>query len=246
MHSYNFRPIYSFPGILGYMLGLDDLTRKLTHLARDPLGVTVRRIRALGHSVDSERWAKVRLAQYGALSMLGDFVAKRPKDAIGPVYTHLWYLYKTVRKRKPRVALEFGSGCSTLVIAKALSDNKEGFLYSVDSSSQWAESTFNCIPSPLRSFFEISYSPISVETEDSGLCLLKHERIPDVIPNFVFLDGPPLAQGEVAVDLLQMVDRLPQDFMLVIDKRWENTAFLKKHLKGNYAIRQNHLTVFTL
>jgi hypothetical protein len=80
------------------MPSLDELTRKLIHLGRDPFGVTFGRIRMLGRRVDPERWAKVRLAQYGALSMLGDFVAKRPKDAIGPVYTHLWYLYKTVRK----------------------------------------------------------------------------------------------------------------------------------------------------
>jgi hypothetical protein len=228
------------------MPSLDDLTRKLAHLRRDPLGVAVGRIRALGHSVDPERWAKVRLAQYRALGLLSDFVAKRPKDAIRPVCAHLWFLYQKIRKRKPRIVLEFGSGCSTLIIAKALSDNKEGYLYSVDSSSQWAESTFNCIPGALRRFFKISYSPVSVEAEDSGLRLLKHQRIPDVAPNFVFLDGPPLAPGEVAVDLLQMEDQLPPDFMLVIDKRWENTVFLKKHLKRDYVIKQGELSVFVL
>jgi hypothetical protein len=224
----------------------NDLTGKLNRLRRDPVGVAAGKFRALGQRVDPERWAKIRLAQYRALGILRDFVTKRPKGAIAPVYTHLWYLYQTIRKRKPHIALEFGSGCSTLIIAKALSDNKEGYLYSIDSSLQWAESTFNCIPSALREFFEISYSPVRAETVDSGLRLLKHERIPDVAPNFVFLDGPPLTPGEVAVDLLEMEDRLPQDFMLVIDKRWENTAFLKKHFKRHYVVKQNDLSVFTV
>ena len=98
---------------------LDELTRKLSHLGRDPIGVASARIRALGRSVDTERWAKFRLAQYRALSMLSDFVAKRPEGGIGPVYTHLWYLYSTIRKRKTHIALDLGSGCSTLIIAKA-------------------------------------------------------------------------------------------------------------------------------
>jgi hypothetical protein len=43
-----------------------------------------------------------------------------------------------------------------------------------------------------------------------------------------------------------MEDQLPPDFMLVIDKRWENTVFLKKHLKRDYVIKQGELSVFVL
>lgn len=189
----------------------------------------------------------MRLAQNGALDIIMDFVSERPRGALAPVYADLWYLYKTVRKTKPRAILEFGSGCSTAILAKALSDNREGFLYSVDSSSDWTDSTTAAIPSFLKRFFEISYSPITVEISQNGLRLVRHQKIPIVVPNLVFLDGPPLAAGEVAVDLLEMEDCFPPGFVLVIDKRNENTEFLRRRLKRNYAFgKKRNLSLFVL
>lgn len=66
-----------------------------------------------------------------------DFLAKRPPDAIPPEPADLWYLYRLVRRTKPRMILEFGSGCSTVLLAQALFDNtkeserQRGFLYSL-------------------------------------------------------------------------------------------------------------------
>jgi hypothetical protein len=228
------------------MLNLNDLTRKLNTFRRDPIGVANAKIHSIRQILNMQTLARARLARNGALDIITDFVSKRPQGALPPVYTHLWCIYRMVRKRKPCIVLEFGSGCSTLIIAKALSDNNHGYLYSVDSSREWADSTLTCMPNQLRGFFEISCSAISAEAGDSGFRLLKHEQVPEVIPNFVFLDGPPLAAGEVAVDLLGMEDRLPQDFMLVVDKRRENTEFLKKHLKRHYTIEHGELTIFKL
>jgi hypothetical protein len=228
------------------MLNLNTLSRKLSNLRRDPLGVANAKIHSIRQILNMQTLARARLARHGALDIITDFVSKRPQGALWPVYTHLWCLYRMIRRRKPCIVLEFGSGCSTVIMAKALSDNKHGYLYSVDSSREWADSTLACMPNQLQGFFEISCTAISAEAGDNGLRLLKHERVPQVIPNFVFLDGPPLAAGEVAVDLLGMEDRLPEDFVLVVDKRRENTEYLKKHFKRHYTINPGELTVFKL
>jgi hypothetical protein len=147
-----------------------------------------------------------------------------------------------VRKRKPRTILEFGSGCSTVILAKALYDNqinsrRGGHLYSVDADARWADSTARSLPGFLRSVCEISYSPL-LEIEYEGIPALRHARIPDVVPNFIYLDGPPLTpERQVACDVADMEDRLPADFFLVIDNRQENTKFFRRHLKLRYKFK---------
>jgi hypothetical protein len=90
------------------------------------------------------------------------------------------------------------------------------------------------MPDFLRSFCKISYSPL-IECEYEGTPVFRHARIPDVVPNFVYLDGPALTtERQVAVDILDMEDGFPADFALVIDDRKRNTAFLRKHLKRRY------------
>ncbi len=63
----------------------------------------------------------------------------RPADAKPPVWSDLWAIYRQVRERRPKVLLEFGSGCSTIIYAQALADNAAegapGFLHSLDADA---------------------------------------------------------------------------------------------------------------
>src|SRR5262249_3339590 len=57
-----------------------------------------------------------------------------------PDWSDLLHIYQLVRRRKPKVVLEFGSGCSTVMFARALADNHADMggeaphLYSVETS----------------------------------------------------------------------------------------------------------------
>ena len=63
----------------------------------------------------------------------------------------------------------------------------------------------------------------------------RHQHVPSIAPNFVYLDGPELTnERQVAFDLLDMEDSFPPDFFLVIDDRKENTLFLKGHFRRRY------------
>jgi hypothetical protein len=228
--------------------------RKFNTFKSDPLRSTTAKIKSIVPWVIN-RWGRHKLHENGALSVLVEFAATRPRGAFNPDFADLWFLYRMVRKRKPRTILEFGSGCSTVILAKALFDNRRdapahvGYLYSVDADPAWTEATARSIPSSVRDFCAVSYSPV-LEVEYSGTPGFRHARIPDISPNFVYLDGPPLTpQRQVAVDILDMEIRLPQDFFLVIDGRKENTTFLRQHLKRRYAFKQRRIfdnPVFTL
>jgi hypothetical protein len=218
------------------------MRRRFVNFKNDPIG----RIKYLRWKLITF-WGRYQLSRNGNLNVLTEFVSARPEGAFPPDFSDLWFLYKQVRKRRPRTILEFGTGCSTVILAKALFDNEKdsqkhgGFLYSVDADPNWTESTSQAIPVFLKRFCEIWYSPV-VEVEYNGTPAFRHSRLPDIAPNFAYLDGPPLtAERQVAVDILEIEDRLPSDFFLVIDDRKENTRYLLKNLKRRYRFRERRI-----
>ena len=198
------------------------------------------------------RWANYQLSKRGYL----DFLPSRPPHAYLPDFSDLWFLYKTVRDRKPRCILEFGSGCSTVIMAQALWDSQRessgkdhGYLYSVDADAYWTNVTTKSVPDHLRAICEVWYSPL-LEVEYLGIPAFRHARVPDVVPDFVYLDGPDLTPGrQVVVDVLDIEHRLSPGFSMVVDGRKKNTDFLLKHLRRQYTYkhrRQFHNSVFVL
>ena len=189
-------------------------------------------------------WAAHKLRQNGGLEVLLDFAGKRPRIAFGGDVIDHWFLYQAVRQRKPRVILEFGSGHSTIALAQALWENQRdspksrGYLYSVDADSYWAEATSKAIPTHLQAYCEIFYCPL-IEIEYNGTLGFRHANVPHVSPNFLFLDGPALSlERKVAIDVLDIEDKLPSDFYMVIDDRQANTLFLHKYLQRRYKFKK--------
>ncbi|MGE0479630.1 MAG: hypothetical protein AB7Q17_04065 [Phycisphaerae bacterium] len=188
-----------------------------------------------------QRRAKARLDRRGWL----DSLAARPADAFAPDYADLWFLYTTVRRRRPRVVLEFGSGCSTVMIARALWDNVNGRhtdarLVTVEADARWAEVTRGTLPAHLRAMTDIFVAP-AIEDTFAGAPVLRHERLPDVTPDFIYLDGPALSAARpAAIDVLALEPRFPRGFFMVVDGRAENVALLRRALRRQYAVRTNH------
>jgi hypothetical protein len=189
---------------------------------------------------------KLRLRQQGALDPLAVFLEQRPPGAFTPDFADLWFLYRTVRSRKPRIIFEFGSGCSTVILAQALWDNQRqsscsGYLYSVDADPYWAEMTARSLPVSLRECCDVSFSPL-LEVEYKGTLGFRHAHIPARTPNLLYLDGPGLTpERQVAMDVLEMEDKLPQDFYMIIDGRRENTLFLQRHLRRRYRFKARRI-----
>jgi hypothetical protein len=179
-----------------------------------------------------------------------NFHADRPSGALLPDFIDLWFLYQAIRDRKPYTILEFGSGCSPVIMTRALWDNQchssesGGYLYSIDADPYWAEATAKAMPTHLQKFCRIVYSPL-LEVEHSGTLGFRHANVPDVPPNFLYLDGPALTPArKVAIDVLDMEDKFPQDFYMVVDDRQENTMFFKRNLRRRYSFKKRYWGYF--
>jgi hypothetical protein len=176
-----------------------------------------------------QRLARIRLARSGALAALDAFVSARPEDSIRPDYCDLILLHRLVRKRRPRHVVEFGGGCSTVVLAHALALNGGGELVSVDASADWADSTRAAIPAELAARCRVLYRE-AVEAERFGVAGFQHVDVPALRADFVYVDGPPLTdERAVAFDVFDL-DLAPR-CAIVVDGRPSQARLIAKRLE---------------
>lgn len=227
----------------------------------------------------NERRAHDYLERVGVLSML------RAGNAgeIPPVLYDLYNLHRLVRARRPRTILEFGVGFSTIVLAHALDMNLRERpdtdapkakaappppyrVWSVDANAAWIENAFGKVPEPLRPLVAFHHSDVRV-VELAGQLCHRYTRLPNIVPDFVYLDGPDPAdvKGEIdglsftldhggprqvaAADIVLMEPSLRRGFFMVLDARFNNMHFLRHNLRRRYRIRVdrvNRLSTFEL
>ncbi|HEX8914853.1 MAG TPA: class I SAM-dependent methyltransferase [Humisphaera sp.] len=194
-------------------------------------------------------WAERQLRRHGLLAPF----AGRPADAFKPDYADLWYLYKLVRSRRPECVLEFGAGCSTVVLAAALRDNHAaagagaaaGRIVSVDGQARWAELAAANLPADLRPYARVSHVP-ALECEAAGTPGFRYDPagLGDVVPDLIYLDGPELTHHrKVTANPLDLEPVLKPGCLIVVDGRLDAQAFLKKNLKRRWRHKVNGLLV---
>lgn len=162
------------------------------------------------------------------------------EGAYAPVYSELFLLYDDVRTRKPKIVFEFGSGCSTFILARALYDNEKqepgsgGVLYSMESEEFWLEANARWLPEYLASHCRLIHAPVT-RRRHKGIDVFSHQNIPDETPDLIYLDGPDYPPDcKIAADVLSLEDRLRPRLLLVIDGRRVNSEFLKRELRRKY------------
>jgi hypothetical protein len=193
------------------------------------------------------RWALQRLRWLGIVRLLGD----RPADAIPVSPVDMLLLYRSIRARRPKVVMEFGTGNSTLVIAEALRRNGAGHLLSVDTSRRWIGETEKNMPAQLRPFVTLHHSPCARDATDSEPCH-RYLDLPDRPLDFLFLDGPDPGDvadwtgHPIASDPVHLEHRFNPGFRMLIDARKANTAFLKRRLKRSYRISEDRRFKLTI
>ncbi|HJQ55511.1 MAG TPA: hypothetical protein VJ890_01305 [Vineibacter sp.] len=227
----------------------------------------------------NERRAHDYLERVGVLPML------RAGNAgeIPPVLYDLHNLHRLVRSRRPRTILEFGVGFSTIVLAHALDMNlrerpdagrrkEKGAappppgVWSIDANAGWIENARGKVPHSLRGLVTLHHSDVRA-VELAGQLCHRYTRLPNIVPDFVYLDGPDPAdvKGEIeglaftlehggprqvaAADIVLMEPSLRRGFFLVLDARYTNMHFLRHNLRRRYRIRVdrvNRLSTFEL
>jgi len=208
-----------------------------------------------------------------------DNVSGKVATALHPDVEDLVRIHRLIRKRRSFTVLEFGTGFSTLVIADALKKNKQDWenlkskpkirnncmfqCFTVDTSEKWIATAKERIPHDLRDFINFHFSAVKIGTFNGQLCHY-YESLPDIIPDFIYLDGPdpksvsgsinglsfqPDERTVMAADLLLMESTFLPGTFILIDGRTNNARFLKNNFKRQYEFNWNptdDITTFEL
>ena len=186
-----------------------------------------------------------------------------PSDpsALPPDLNDLVRLHRLARQRPCVTVLEFGIGCSTIALAHAMAENEREHgellrtritrnaqlfqVFSVDANQRWIDHTSARIPAHLAARVHLVHSTVSATTFGGRLCHT-YDNLPDVLPDFIYLDGPDPADvtGAVnglsfsapertvmAADILMMEPTLLPGTVIVVDGRENNVRFLTRNLQ---------------
>ena len=180
-------------------------------------GALLRPLRAVGLQCG---WFQLHRRGYDRL------FAAAPPEAFRPDWADLWFLYRTVRRRRPAVVLELGAGCSTAILAVALRDNGQGHLYSVESDPRWAEVAAAYIPAAARSACTLVVAAVETATDAQGTLVRHYASLPAVPPDLVYVDGPPLtADAPITDDVLRLA--LAPRALVIVDGRKATFHYLR-------------------
>ena len=129
---------------------------------------------------------------------------KKEKRPLPPELEDLTRLHWLVLARKAINTLEFGSGFSTIFIADAKSilnkyfgdisemrSDKLFHIYTVGENKNFINITKKRLPKNLKKHVSFFYSKVSA-FKYSDKIALRHENVPNISPDLIYLDGPSL------------------------------------------------------
>ena len=219
---------------------------------------------------DTVYWEKENLGKYFSPKKevtergVFDSVSGEVQTAIPADINDLIRLHRLIRNRKCFTVLEFGVGFSTVIIADALKKNKADWetldpepkirkqfpfqCFSVDTSEKWIATAQERLPEELKDHVNFQFSRVEIGTHNGQMCHF-YRKLPDVIPDFIYLDGPDPQAVEGTIngmsfqcmertvmsgDLLLMESILLPGTFVLIDGRTNNARFLKNNLRRDY------------
>jgi len=198
-------------------------------------------------------------------------------SAFPPQERDLVRLYDLIVNSRSVTVLEFGCGYSTFVIGAALKNNEDWFdslankpkhrssspftNYSLETNEIWASECFKKLfRTDADNNTYILDSSCYADHFMGQLCSFYNE-LPDIVPDFIYLDGPDPRQirGSIhglswqcpertpmAADILILESTLIPGTRILIDGRTNNARFLARNLKRKWKIEENREEDYTL
>jgi len=176
----------------------------------------------------------------------------------------LAHIHRQVSNRAPKTILEFGCGTSTVIMAYALEELektgavKNPHLHVVEASPEWIKIVESSIPDHLKKYVTFHASP-AVATEYESQIAHRHTILPDIIPDFIYLDGPSpanvtgqingisfdISKPPISLDILLYEPLLRTGAFIILDGRVNNMYFLKRNLKRKYRFAWNRICQYS-
>ena len=192
----------------------------------------------------------------------------KTKILLSPNLKDLYFIYKLISLSKRITSLEFGCGFSSEIIASALLENKEKYHkiiknlrrpfpfqnHVLDASKKYIKITKKR-SSYLKNLI-FYYSECKI-TKFNGRYTLQYKNLPQLSPDFIYLDGPSLYNVKknklfnfnvqqqdlfpISSDILLIEYYLIPGTIILIDGRGANAQFLKDHFirKWSYKYYSN-------
>ena len=209
-----------------------------------------------------------RAEKYSIQNNLDEVFSHGHSKEFAPNTFDLVNLHREIRQRKSKCVLEFGVGFSTIAMCDALCRNEinghgEGHLWVVDTSEKWIDNTRKKMPEHLRKYVEFIQGK-AVVTEHNGQLCHAFEELPDISPDFIYLDGPggddvhgqykglgfksdPYKRTVISSDVLLYESSITKGsrFLMIVDGRYNNVQFLKRNLKRRNFVREYDLMKYS-
>jgi len=186
------------------------------------------------------------------------------KPALSPKMEDLSRLYNLIIEKRATTVLELGCGYSTLVIAKALEENRKWFealenkpevrnqnvweCWSIDTNEKWI---IEC-QTKLRCQVTFKHCECYSEGNREQMSHFYIDK-PQIIPDFIYIDGPDPMQVHnwginmpMSDDLLYLEPILIPGTTVLIDGRTNNARFLARNLQRNWKIFEDNENDITL
>ena len=145
------------------------------------------------------------------------------------------FLYEFVRENKPACILEFGSGMSTLAMARAQNENGYGLTFSFESEPYWYHRAEDMLG--LLTNVSLQYAPLFIlDTFGEPGFRYWGFNFRDAVPDMLYVDGPALPEGGPYITF-NPIDYRPK--WIIIDGREKTAAFLAAHMRG-YLVDSDH------
>jgi hypothetical protein len=206
--------------------------------------------------------ARRYLDRSGILSLL----MKGDSNEIPADLLDLANLHRAVRRLQPLVILEFGVGFSTIILAHALKQNGGGRLYGIDADAKWIDNLCTKLPPDIAPLVDLRHSGVEIALHNGAICHF-YESLPNVVPDFIYLDGPShldvrgsirglsfqpengQVRQQVAADILLYESTMQKGATIMVDSRYMNVHFLRHSLRRDWLVKIDRLrrqTTFTL
>lgn len=150
----------------------------------------------------------------------------------------LYTILKCLYIKKPKRILEFGSGQSTILVDKFLSQHPDSHCLTIEDDEQWYNLIKEKVTQPNHDYIRMNLKPIKVKV-NGKLYFPNFYQIEDIRDRFnlILLDGPKGSKNRLG--LLNYIHSLidPTDFVIILDdinRKYDamlGEAILK-HLRG--------------
>ena len=196
---------------------------------------------------DRKQWqefaALKRMERAGLAKMYN--TATFPTGAYYPDWADLWNIYTLVKSRKPKVIVECGAGCSTLMIAAAVRDlAREGHqaeFWSFDESLYWMEKLKGYMPPDLLQLVRLEHRDTKA-VEIAGQQCITFADLPPLLPNFLYVDGPlAVLPGALISVGIEFAKDAPADYFILIDGLGKTYRFYQAQLGSAYRYEENRV-----